>query len=215
MELSGQWSDMRAEPAPVDAGRMLRNRRSVAERPTSRKDLPKAETRIHARRDLNLQILLSEVLQADRQLKRSLRTLAHAVQTSQAEGLALTFFEEEPTILDLLREIRSSRSGQDNGDAADLFLDIDRWIRELGMDRPAHIESLPATAPQPLNGALTCKEVQVLDLLAHGYSNEGMAQHLFISESTVRTHLRSINLKLRAGSRTQAIAIARKLHLIA
>ena len=55
----------------------------------------------------------------------------------------------------------------------------------------------------------------MLQLLAEGYSNSAMAQKLFVSDSTVRTHLRNINLKLGARSRTQAVAIARRLRVIA
>jgi LuxR family maltose regulon positive regulatory protein len=61
---------------------------------------------------------------------------------------------------------------------------------------------------------LTRKELRVLQLLAEGYSNAAMAENLFVSDSTIRTHLRNINSKLNARSRTQAIAIARKLGLM-
>lgn len=54
----------------------------------------------------------------------------------------------------------------------------------------------------------------MLQLLAEGYSNSTMAEKLFVSDSTVRTHLRNINMKLGAKSRTQAVAIARKLAVI-
>ena len=57
----------------------------------------------------------------------------------------------------------------------------------------------PATAlAEPLT-----RELRVLELLASGYSNAAMAEKLFVSDSTVRTHLRSINLKLGARSRTR------------
>jgi len=62
---------------------------------------------------------------------------------------------------------------------------------------------------------LTLKEIRVLQLLAEGYSNSAMAEKLFVSDSTVRTHLRNINTKLGAHSRTQAVAIARRLRVIA
>ena len=61
---------------------------------------------------------------------------------------------------------------------------------------------------------LTRKEIRVLQLLAEGYSNGAMAEKLFVSDSTVRTHLRNINMKLDAKSRTQAVAIARRLGVI-
>ena len=57
--------------------------------------------------------------------------------------------------------------------------------------------------------------IRVLQLLVEGYSNSAMAEKLYVSDSTVRTHLRNINAKLGAHSRTQAVAIARRLGLIA
>ncbi|MEE3101297.1 MAG: LuxR C-terminal-related transcriptional regulator, partial [Pseudomonadota bacterium] len=55
----------------------------------------------------------------------------------------------------------------------------------------------------------------ILALLAEGCSNADMARRLCVSDSTVRTHLRNINSKLDASSRTQAVAVARRLGLIA
>jgi LuxR family maltose regulon positive regulatory protein len=75
-------------------------------------------------------------------------------------------------------------------------------------------ETLPA-APVGGEDVLTRKEVQILELLAQGFSNDAMAEKLFISESTVRTHLRSINTKLHASNRMHALAIARQRHLVA
>jgi len=62
---------------------------------------------------------------------------------------------------------------------------------------------------------MTNKELRVLKLVAEGYSNGAMGEKLFIAESTVRTHLRSINIKLAAQNRTQAVSIARRHGLIA
>jgi LuxR family maltose regulon positive regulatory protein len=61
---------------------------------------------------------------------------------------------------------------------------------------------------------LTVKEIRILALLAEGYSNSALAEKLFVSDSTVRTHLRNINGKLNAQNRTQAVAVGRKLGVI-
>jgi len=61
---------------------------------------------------------------------------------------------------------------------------------------------------------LTPKELRVLRLLAEGHSNSAIARQLFVSESTVRTHLRHLNVKLSADSRTQAVARARSAGLL-
>ena len=68
--------------------------------------------------------------------------------------------------------------------------------------------------PAPGAEPLTRKEIRVLQLLAEGHSNGVLAERLSVSDSTVRTHLRNINLKLHARSRTQAVALARRLGVI-
>ena len=47
-----------------------------------------------------------------------------------------------------------------------------------------------------------------------GTTKKFMAENLFLSDSTVRTHLRSINAKLRARSRSEAIAIGRRIGVV-
>lgn len=62
--------------------------------------------------------------------------------------------------------------------------------------------------------ALTDREVQILRLLADGMSNRAIAQALYISESTVKSHLKSLFVKLDATSRAEAIALAARRGLI-
>ena len=62
--------------------------------------------------------------------------------------------------------------------------------------------------------ALTQRERDVLRLLADGLSNEEIGKRLFISAETVRTHLRKAMDKLGAETRTQAVALALREHLI-
>ncbi|QHN34857.1 response regulator [Gordonia pseudamarae] len=62
--------------------------------------------------------------------------------------------------------------------------------------------------------ALTDREREVLRLLADGMSNKGIGQKLFISESTVKFHIRNIIRKLGVSKRTDAVYIASKRGLI-
>ena len=55
---------------------------------------------------------------------------------------------------------------------------------------------------------LSPREVEVLQLIAEGASNSGIASKLFISENTVKTHLRNIMEKLHLANRSQAAAYA-------
>jgi len=62
--------------------------------------------------------------------------------------------------------------------------------------------------------SLTDREIEVLHLIAAGLSNQEIANKLFISLNTVRTHTKNINNKLNTHSRTQAVAKARELGVI-
>jgi DNA-binding NarL/FixJ family response regulator len=55
---------------------------------------------------------------------------------------------------------------------------------------------------------LTPREIEVLRLVAEGNRNQDIATRLFISEDTVKSHLKNILLKLDATDRTQAVTIA-------
>jgi DNA-binding NarL/FixJ family response regulator len=62
--------------------------------------------------------------------------------------------------------------------------------------------------------ALTSREIDVLKLLAKGRSNKEIGSNLFVSESTVKSHVRSTFTKLHVMSRTEAIATANQRGLL-
>jgi DNA-binding NarL/FixJ family response regulator len=74
----------------------------------------------------------------------------------------------------------------------------------------------PALARNPVpGGKLTQRELDVLGLLAEGLQHEEIGRRLGISSETVRTHLRKASDRLGASTRTQAVATALRLGLIA
>jgi DNA-binding CsgD family transcriptional regulator len=70
-------------------------------------------------------------------------------------------------------------------------------------------EAHPAESEQTTAG-LTSREREILTLVAEGLSDREVAAALFVTQGTVRTHLTSIFGKLDAGSRTAAVAVARR-----
>ena len=76
-----------------------------------------------------------------------------------------------------------------------------KLIMELKEDEPKE---------QPSEQVLTAREVEVLNLIAHGLSNQEIANQLMVSETTVRFHVSNILGKLHLANRTQAVLYALK-----
>jgi DNA-binding NarL/FixJ family response regulator len=72
---------------------------------------------------------------------------------------------------------------------------------------PALANHTPRTAPPPRQ-PLSRREHQVLQLIADGLENQAIADLLFVSVETVRTHVKSILRKLSSRDRTHAVAVA-------
>lgn len=62
--------------------------------------------------------------------------------------------------------------------------------------------------------AITTREYEVLEQVASGLSNREIGEQLFLSESTVKTHVSNLLSKLDARRRTQAVERARSLNLL-
>lgn len=76
-------------------------------------------------------------------------------------------------------------------------------------------KKIKAHDQQPdLHEELTVREYDILHLLAKGYDNQTIADELFISLKTVKTHVSNILAKLQVDDRTQAVVYAFRHHLV-
>lgn len=75
------------------------------------------------------------------------------------------------------------------------------------------IHELPFGSDEPVE-PLTLREIEVLNMVAKGASNQTIANKLFVKEVTVKTHLNSIFKKLKVTNRTQAVLLAMQMNLI-
>jgi len=82
-----------------------------------------------------------------------------------------------------------------------------------GVDALLSPSSLPSAAGAT-GETLTVREAEVLNIIAEGLGNKEIAARLGISEHTVKFHVASIFTKLKAGSRTEAVAIGVRRGLI-
>lgn len=73
---------------------------------------------------------------------------------------------------------------------------------------------MPEIAKQALVEHLTPRELEVLELIGDGLSNQAIAERLVLSHGTVRWYTQQIYGKLGVRSRTQALARARNRRLL-
>ena len=79
---------------------------------------------------------------------------------------------------------------------------------------------VPVSGPFGLNAgkveelAITPRELEILQLIANGLSNREIAEKLFVSENTVKTHSSRLFDKLGARRRTQAVQLGKEFGLI-
>jgi len=74
---------------------------------------------------------------------------------------------------------------------------------------------IPITTPlRELQAEPTLREIEVLQLVADGLVNREIGQRLFLSEETVKSHVRHLLAKLQARSRAHAVAVGFRRGLI-
>jgi DNA-binding NarL/FixJ family response regulator len=126
--------------------------------------------------------------------------------------LVLTTYDTEA---DILRALDAGAGGYllKDAPAAELFAGIRAAARgeTVLASSVAALLVRRASSPGPV---VTDREVEVLELLARGLGNKEMAQELFVSEATVKSHLSHIYAKLGVDTRAGAVAAAIEKRII-
>jgi DNA-binding NarL/FixJ family response regulator len=89
------------------------------------------------------------------------------------------------------------------------YIDHARRFEEAAARRAgSSAEIIPFTAPlRELEQEPTAREIEVLQLIAEGLVNREIGKALFLSEETVKSHVRHLLAKLQARSRAHAVAV--------
>src|SRR6476660_8112085 len=86
-------------------------------------------------------------------------------------------------------------------------------VREVPVPHPPEGPFVVSTASVERLG-VTPRELEILQLIAAGLSNREIAERLYVSENTVKTHSTRLFSKLNARRRTQAVQIAKEAGLV-
>jgi LuxR family transcriptional regulator, maltose regulon positive regulatory protein len=161
--------------------------------------LQKLEERSRMGRVIEALVLRALAFQGGKDLAQALEVLGNAISLARPEGYQRVFLDEGEAMAKLLYQAKSQRIG--GGYAAELL---------SAMGKASETILPPA---QLLIEPLTSRELELLELIAAGCSNQEIADRLIISMPTVKRHISNIYAKLGAGSRTQAVARGKELEL--
>ncbi|HEY3102643.1 MAG TPA: response regulator transcription factor [Pyrinomonadaceae bacterium] len=87
-------------------------------------------------------------------------------------------------------------------------------VKEVPVEVPVRAREFVLDHAKLQQLGITARELEILQLIAGGMSNREIAEKLFVSENTVKTHSSRLLDKLSAKRRTQAVQIAKDLGLI-
>jgi LuxR family maltose regulon positive regulatory protein len=143
------------------------------------------------------QVMLGHILLLRGQAVEAMEVFTPYLRECEESNLPGYLTRDNPSVIPLLRHAR------------------ERGICAAFCEKVLDILGAPFDAVEAAGGeALSDRELEVLRVLADGLGNREIAEKLFVSEATVKTHVQRIMRKLDAASRTQAVARARELMLI-
>jgi LuxR family maltose regulon positive regulatory protein len=164
-----------------------------------------AGDRVYMLTEMRLWRVMIFTLKADK--AAALAELKLALALAEPGGFIMIFVSKGNHVAELLEEILAVKKQDHDAAKAGFSLSYAKKIRSAFKTvKPPKIEGLL----DPISE----RELEVLHLIAAGLSNKEIAEKLFISLNTVKTHTKSINSKLDVNSRTRAVARAKELGLL-
>lgn len=167
------------------------------------------------RRGSAIEILIQQALayEALGNTERALAPLERALALAEPEGYVRTFADEGAPMKRLLEE--SAAEGGRPGYARQLLAAFGS-AQAAGSAEPKGVRAEPRTPAPQLSEAetLSPRELEILQLIARGLSNQQISERLFLALSTVKGHNRNIFDKMGVKRRTEAVARARELGVI-
>jgi LuxR family maltose regulon positive regulatory protein len=154
-------------------------------------------------RIIDIKIIYAILYKASGDKGKSLVNLIEALEYASTDNILMAFIEYLDRIRDLLNEIYKIQATTNTKIPKKL---IDKL--KLAIEKREKLKKIS------LEADLSARELDALKLIAEDLTNQEIADKLFISLNTVKTHAKNIFLKLEVDSRIQAVTKAKELGII-
>jgi LuxR family maltose regulon positive regulatory protein len=162
-----------------------------------------AEAGKRTERLVELKILYAILYKMRGNRKEAIDSLMEAMEFAVKENILINFVLNHKQIQELLHEVFKIQATKRTNIPKHFIDNLKIAIKRKEKSKKSESEV-----------ELSTREIDILKLIAEGLNNQQIADKLFISLNTVKSHIKNIYLKLEVKSRTQAIAKANELGLI-
>jgi LuxR family maltose regulon positive regulatory protein len=207
--------DYLREAEYLTLARLLVKRQEIKEAQTLLgRMLEKTNERQRIGRIIELLIIQAAAYYQQGETEAALTSLSQALTLAQPEEYIRLFVDEGQPVAELLTTLTRHFTPLNPAYLKKLLTAFEKAKAE---GKKGQADSLQPSAHilQPLVEPLSERELELLQLIATGMSNQEIAETLVVTVGTVKWHLNNIYGKLEVRSRTQAVARARELRLLA
>jgi LuxR family maltose regulon positive regulatory protein len=165
--------------------------------------LKRAQTANRIERVIETKVIYAILNKTTGDKEKALMNLIEALEAASSEKILMSFILYHSWISDLLNEANKVLATTKNN-----------VPQKLTDQLKLVIEKREKVLKNNSVSVLSDREIETLKLIVHGLSNQEIADKLFISLNTVKTHLKNLFLKLDVDSRTKAVDKAKDLGII-
>jgi LuxR family transcriptional regulator, maltose regulon positive regulatory protein len=152
---------------------------------------------------IDLKISYAILYKTQRDHQKAITSLTEAMELASEENLIGFFLFSIDEIGDLIKEILKPQIAAKTNIPSEFILNF-----KLAIERREKLRKTDTSA------GLSTRELETLKLIAEDLTNQEIADKLFVSLQTVKTHVKNILLKLDVDSRTRAVAKAKELEIV-
>ena len=156
---------------------------------------------------VEVELMKTKVLMINSREKEALNCILNTLLETQHEGFIRLYINEGKDIERIIKEIKREKSTRSSPlldtISNDYLSDLINAFSKEDTNKRHRKEEV-----------LSKRELNILNLIAEDYTNQEIANELYISLATVKTHVRNILLKLEVNNRQEAAAKAREKQII-